>query len=206
MNKSITLICFVIMLAICGSAFSQQMSLTGFGGYTFQDKVYAYNGDVTIRDGAHYGAMLSVRPNTTTSLELTYFRQDTEFAVTDYSSIVVDNYNIAGSMNYIMLGASHSPDFTAPIAPYGGFMIGAAVVAPQEDYSDVWQFAVGGKLGAIFNANEKIGILIQTQLMVPVQGVGFAVGCSGSGCGSGLSTSSSATQFGFTGGIEFKIQ
>jgi len=61
------------------------------------------------------------------------------------------------------------------------------------------------KLGAIIHANDKIGIILQTQLMVPVQGVGVGVGCGGGGCGSGVSTSSTATQLGFTGGVEIKL-
>ena len=206
MKKSISVLAFFTLLLISGSAFSQQVSLSGFGGYTFQDKVFGYNGDVIIRDGANYGGMLSFRPNSTVSVELTYMRQDTDFDVSSYASTIVDRFTIPGSMNYMMLGASHSPDFTAQVAPYAGFMLGAAVIAPQADYSDIWRFAVGGKLGALFNASDKIGIFIQTQLMVPVQGVGIAVGCSGSGCGSGVSTSSTATQFGFSGGIELKLK
>jgi len=41
--------------------------------------------------------------------------------------------------------------------------------------------------------------------MVPVQSVGLGVGCGGGGCGGGVSTSSTATQLGFTGGIEIKL-
>jgi hypothetical protein len=206
MKKSISILSVLVVLVSAGSAFSQQVALSGFGGYTFQDRVFGYNGEVIIRDAAHYGGMLSIRPSSNVSVELTYSRQDTEFDVTSYASVITDRFTIPGSVNYMMLGASHSPDFTAPIAPYGGIMLGAAVIAPKQDYSDIWRFAVGGKLGALFNASEKIGIFIQTQLMAPVQGVGIAVGCSGNGCGSGVSTSSTATQFGFTGGLELKIK
>ena len=111
------------------------------------------------------------------------------------------NYN--GSVSYIMIGASHSPDFSAKIAPYGGMMLGGAIFTAA-GASEEWKFAVGGKLGAVIHVTEKYGIMLQTQLMVPVQGLGFYVGC-GSGCGSGVSTSSSATQFGFSGGVEIKL-
>ncbi len=188
------------------SADAQGLYLTGFGGYTFQDKVYGYYGDVIFRDGAAYGGVLSFRPDTRTSVELTYSRQDTEFAIFDYRLAVTDNLSVPGSVNYIMLGGSHSPDFSANIAPYGGLMLGAAIISPKEDYSDEWRFAVGMKLGAIIKISETLGFILQSQLMMPVQGVGLGIGCSGSGCSTGVSTSSTATQFGFTGGLEVKLK
>jgi hypothetical protein len=84
-------------------------------------------------------------------------------------------------------------------------MLGAVVFAPSEKYSSETKFAVGMKLGAIVHVNEKIGIVLQTQLMVPVQYIGLGVGCGGGGCGGGVSTSSTATQLGFTGGLEIKL-
>ncbi len=84
-------------------------------------------------------------------------------------------------------------------------MLGTGIFTPKEKYSEQWVFAVGGKLGAIVHVNERFGIFIQTQLMIPVQGVGIGVGCGSGGCGSGVSTSSSATQLGFTGGVEVKL-
>ncbi len=193
----------LVLLASVDS-FAQGLKITGFGGYTVQDKVYGYNGDVIIGDGAHYGGMLSFEKNQNLSIDFTYLRQETTFKISNFN-LPGNNGNIKGSINYYMLGTSHSPDFTAKVAPYGGVMLGAVVFAPSEKYNSETYFAVGGKLGAIFHANDKIGIMIQTQLMVPVQGVGLGVGCGGGGCGSGVTTSSTATQLGFTGGVEIKL-
>jgi hypothetical protein len=205
-NLIITASVFIaVLLSSLSSA--QGVYLTGFGGYTFQDKTFGYSADVVVSDGAAYGGVLSFRPaSNKVSLDLTYSWQGADFNVTDYSSSLNRNYTVPGSVNYIMIGGSHSPDFTAKVAPYGGMMLGAAIISPQENYDDVWRFAVGGKLGAILHFNERVGFMIQTQLMIPVQGFGIGVGCSGSGCGTGVSTTSSFTQFGFTGGIELKLK
>jgi hypothetical protein len=193
----------LVLLASVDS-FSQGLKITGFGGYTIQDKVYGYNGEVIIRDGAHFGGMLSYEKSNNMSIDFTYLRQETTFSIQNYN-VIGNSGNIKGSVNYYMLGTTGSPDFSAKVSPYGGIMLGAAVFAPSEKYSTETYFAVGGKLGAILHANDKVGIIIQTQLMVPVQGVGLGVGCGGGGCGSGVSTSSSATQLGFTGGVEIKL-
>ena len=197
-------ILIVVMLAGCSSLFGQGLKLTAFGGYTIQDKVYGYYGDVIIEDGPHYGGMLSYERNANMSIDLTYSHQSATYNVKDYTAGVGSSGNYSGAVNYIMIGTSHSKDFTAKVAPYGGGMLGAAIFTSSR-FSDEWKFAVGGKLGVIVNANEKIGIMIQTQLMVPVQGVGLGVGCGTSGCGGGTYTSSTATQLGFTGGVQIKL-
>ena len=186
------------------NSFGQVIKFTGLGGYTVQDKVYGYYGDVIIRDGASFAGVLSVEKSRNLSIDLTYNRQQTTFSIRDYYT-ASNTQDIKGSVGYIMIGASHSPDFTAKVAPYGGFMLGTAIFTPQEKYEEAWKFALGGKLGVIVHASEKVGIVLQTQLMVPVQSVGYMVGCGTSGCGSGASTSSSATQLGFMGGLEIKL-
>ncbi len=196
---------FVLMLASTLQGFSQGIKLTAFGGYTFQDKVYGYYGDLIIKDGAHYGGVLSYEKSNQLSIDLTYSRQETTFNVYDYSTIISTNSTIKGSVNYIMLGATKSTNFSAKVSPYGGAMMGVAIFSPKEKYSDEVRFAVGAKLGMILHANDRFGIVLQTQLMVPVQGVGVGVSCGGGGCGTGVSTSSTATQFGFTGGLEIKL-
>jgi hypothetical protein len=195
----------VLLLCVSIKGFGQGLKFTGFGGYTIQDKVFGYYGDVIIRDGAHYGAMLSFEKSDQLSIDLTYSRQGTTFDVQDYRSAITTQKSIPGSVSYIMLGASHSPDFSAKVSPFAGGMLGAAIFTPSSTYSEEWKFALGGKLGVIVHANDKIGIMLQTQLMVPVQGVGIGVGCGGSGCGGGAAASSSATQLGFTGGVEIKL-
>jgi hypothetical protein len=202
MNKNYLLMGLVLLISV--DSFCQGLKVTGFGGYTIQDKVYGYNGDIIIADGAHFGGMLSFEKNQNLAIDFTYLRQETTFKISNFN-VAGNSGNIKGSVNYYMLGTSHSPDFTAKVAPYGGVMLGAVVFAPTEKYSSETYFAVGGKLGVIVHANEKIGIVLQTQLMVPVQGVGLGVGCGGGGCGSGVSTSSTATQLGFTGGVEIKL-
>ncbi len=199
-NKIGLLVALLVVLSI--PSMGQGMKLTAFGGYTIQDKVYGYYGDLVIGDGAHFGGMLSKELSNTMAVDLTYSYQSTTFGVKDYSSIINSlSGSYSGSVSYLMIGSTHSPDFSAKFSPYGGIMLGAAIFSAKEIISETWKFAVGGKLGVIYHVNEKIGIVIQTQLMVPVQGVGLYFGTGGAGVG----TTSSATQLGFTGGLEFKV-
>ena len=204
MNYKNYLLATLVLMAGVVNSFGQIVKFTGLGGYTVQDKVYGYYGDVIIRDGASFAGVLSFEKSRNLSIDLTYNRQVTTFSVKDYYNIS-NTQDINGTVGYIMIGASHSPDFTAKVAPYAGFMLGTAIFSPKEKYAETWKFALGGKLGVIVHASDKVGIVLQTQLMVPVQSVGYMVGCGTSGCGSGASTSSSATQLGFMGGLEIKL-
>lgn len=195
------------MLLVHAAVMAQGLAITAYGGATIQDKMYGYYGDIIVKGGGHFGGVLSYRRSSQIAVELTYQNQPTTFQINDYYGGPLNSYSgdYAGSVSYIMFGVSHSPDFNAKIAPFGGFMLGTAIFTPKDTFSDEWRFAVGGKLGATIHANDKIGIVIQTQLMIPVQGAGLGVGCGTYGCGGGASASSTATQLGFTGGIEYRL-
>ena len=198
-----TIFCCLTLLTVAATAaHGQGIKLTPFAGYTVQDKVYGYYGDFIIEDGMHFGATLTYERSSNLGIDLMYSMQSTTFNLRDYSSGIGNNTgNYNGSVSYIMLGSRHSPDFNAKIAPYGGVLVGAAIFS-SDVTSEAWKFAVGGKIGAVIHINDKFGIMLQTQLLVPVQGVGVYFGTGGAGA----STSSSATQLGFTGGVEVKLR
>lgn len=203
MKKIARIVPFLLATLATLPALAQGVKLTPFYGYTVQDKVYGYYGDVTIGDGTHFGATLSYEKSSTLAIDLMYSYQSTTFAWKNLSfgAGLPNSGNYGGSVSYLMLGSRHSPDFNAKVAPYGGLLIGAAIFN-SDITSEAWKFAVGGKLGLVYHVNEKIGVMLQTQLLIPVQGLGLAIGTGGAG----VSTTSSATQLGFTGGLEIKLR
>ncbi|MBS1975931.1 MAG: hypothetical protein JST46_01080 [Bacteroidetes bacterium] len=205
MKLTIRVIAITILLALLHfSSEGQALKLTPFGGYTLQDKVYGYYGDLVIRAGPHYGGILSYQVSSTLKFDLTYSHQSTTYNVKDYSGEGRSgDYN--GSASYIMIGTTHSPDLIARISPFGGFMLGAGIFTPSRNLSEEWKFSVGGKLGLVNRVSDRVGLLLQSQLMIPIQSLGLGVGCGTSGCGSGATTSSTATQLGLTCGVEITL-
>ncbi|MBL7852354.1 MAG: hypothetical protein JNN04_15730 [Cyclobacteriaceae bacterium] len=204
MNMSRPRIFLFLLVSLIGviPAWSQGVKFTPFVGYTFPDKVYGYYGNVTIGDGTSFGGVLTYEKSSNLAVDLMYSYQSTSFglsAITPGSGYQPGTF--PGSVSYLMLGSRHSPDFNAKVAPYGGVLVGAAIFNSDRT-SETWKFAVGGKLGVVYHFNEKFGLMLQTQLLVPVQGVGIYFGTGGAGA----STTSSATQFGFTGGLEIKLR
>lgn len=203
MSNRLTVLAVLLVTMIGVSpSWGQGVKLTPFVGYTFPDKVYGYYGDATIGDGTSYGAVLTYERSSNLGIDLMYSYQTTSFGLSGISpGSGYQPGTFPGSVSYLMLGSRHSPDFNAKIAPYGGLLVGAAIFN-SDVTSESWKFAVGGKLGLVYHFNEKFGLMLQTQLLVPVQGVGVYFGTGGAGA----STTSTATQFGFTGGIEVKLR
>lgn len=201
MNRTTILLVLLVVSTLAVPSYGQGIKLTAFGGYTIQDKVYGYYGDGIIGDGGHFGAALAYEKSSHLAVDLLYSYQSTTFKVTDYTGFNPKVTTASGSVSYLMLGAKHSPDFNAKVAPYGGLMIGAAIFNSTVT-AENWKFAVGARLGAVYHINEKFGLMIQTQLMMPVQGLSVYFGTGGAGAG----TTTTATQLGFTGGLEIKLR
>jgi len=202
MNRLTYALVLLLVAVLAGPAHGQGVKLTAFGGYTIQDRVYGYYGDGVIGDGGHFGASLSYEKSSNLAVDLLYSYQSTTFKITDYySGFNPKVSNTSGSVSYLMLGSKHSPDFNAKVAPYGGLMVGAAIFSSTVT-SESWKFAVGARLGAVYHINDKFGLMVQTQLMMPVQGIGIYFGTGGAGAG----TTTTATQLGFTGGLEIKLR
>jgi hypothetical protein len=180
-----------------------KFSVTLFGGYTFQDKVnlgYTYG---YIRNAAHYGTSFEFMFNRLRSLELSYQRMDTKMPIYDgYTGILLNRGHGNGALNYIMIGGVNYFPFSPYVMPYGGLNLGVCVLTNKEDYTTT-KFALGAKLGVKIKASQVVSVKIQTQLMSVVQGAGGSLYFGTGGPGYGVSTYSSVTQFGFTGGLSF---
>jgi hypothetical protein len=200
----------LIALALCAAliatndtAVAQSLAVNVFGGYTFQDKINFSSGYGVIEDGGHWGGSIEYGVNEYMSAELLYQRMDTR-------AVLYGPYRSeAGGLgiNYIMVGAVKYTGLGGPVSPYGGLAGGIGVFDGKDfSTSNVVRFAFGLKLGVLFNVSEKIGIRVQGQMLSPVQGAGGGFYFGTGGTGASISTYSTIYQFGFTGGLQYKIR
>lgn len=200
MRKSLLLFMLLISSAIAVNA--QRVELTGFGGYVFASRLEATEGYVRFRDNAWYGGQLSIAVSRVMDIDLLYNRSDTWAE----ASSIYDYYEeIPLSINYMMLGFTKNFRVNPTVSPYMGFDIGACVMAPKEDYMDSWFLAMGLNAGAKIYLGNRFGIKIQAQALAPIQGAGFTMFVGTGGSGGGVSVYSTMVQFGFTGGLIFRL-
>jgi len=198
-------------LLISGPMMAQTFSITGFGGYTFQDKVNFSNAYGYINAGGHWGLSLEGINREGHAFEILYQQQNTHAPLYDYGSgfkLNPEKDNVA--LSYIMANALHYMMYNPRVQPYGGLGIGAAIIksdgkdligTPYSESST--KFAWDAKLGVKIKAGDVVGIKLQAQIFSVVQaaGAGFYGGTGGSGAY--VSSYSSIYQFAFTGGLCF---
>jgi hypothetical protein len=193
------------------SAYTQGIEITPFAGYTFADRMDFTNGGWgRITGGFTYGGTISKMIGQFNSVELLYSRQDAtgEYDAFDYyTGSSIHGENIPLTVNYMQAGACR----LVPLGPSGkaegfaGIDLGAVVFSLKENYQDKWMFAAGIKLGVKIWANEKVGILLQSDLQVPAQSAGIGIFAGSGGVSTGVSTFTTITQFGFKGGLILRM-
>ena len=195
------LICLPFMM------YAQSVEITPFGGYVFGGTLHGDYGEVHIDDNAQYGGMISVAVSRVIDLDLIYNRSDTKAQVNyyDIGGYVQPSLEIPLSINYIQIGFTKNFRVNPTVSPFFGFNLGACDFAPKEDYSDAWFFSVGMNAGAKIYFAKRIGLRLQAQGYIPVQGTAFSMFVGTGGSSAGVSVYSTLFQFGFTGGLIFRL-
>ena len=191
----------VLLILMNFSTIGQTVEITPFGGYVFASRWSGPNGSIRFDDAAMYGGILSVGVNPVSNVSFTYTRIDTK-ARPDYYGYSTNN--VALSQNYYMVGFTRNFPVNEHVSPFASINLGGVYFAPKESgYYNYWFFAMGADAGAKIYFNDVIGIRLQAQLMFPVQYGGFSF-YFGSG-GSSVNVSSTMVDFGFTGGLIFRL-
>ncbi len=178
------------------------ISITPMYGYVFNETFYTYDYEVELEDATPFGGILSFELRKDFDVEISYFHQQTTADIRGYYFF---SDRTKTNVDYIFIGGCHNVLLPNPaITPFAGLDLGAAIASP-DGYSSVARFSFGLKAGLKAMFTDHIGIRAQTQLWVPVQGVGIVFSAGSGGASTGVAASSSITQFGFEGGIILKL-
>lgn len=215
MKKSL----LVLFLAVISSAvMAQELRLNTYGGYVFDDRVDSYFSsssyyDGTITGGFRWGAGLEYHIPAKGAIEIQYLRQDTN-APTIYQDGTILNgqlqqTNFDLALNWIMLNGTRYFPVNETVEPFAGAGIGMGIFAldnPDNGNSrNATKFAWNIRGGTNIWLAENVALRIQASLFSAVQSVGGGLYFGTGGAGAGLSTYSTMYQFGFDGGLVFRI-
>jgi opacity protein-like surface antigen len=208
--------CLVLTIIIGLNSYSQKARLNVYGNYVFDDKVDSYYSNTSyfngkIKGGFQWGGGVEFRLHENYGLELMYLRQDTKVPMEyyDYNENDVKHTNFDLAINYIMAGGVRSMRTSEKAEPFGGLMLGMAILdaknPDKSTSSSATKFAWGARLGANIWASEKVGIKLQAQILSVPQGAGGGLYFGTGGVGAGVSTYSTMLQFGLGGGLTFQL-
>jgi hypothetical protein len=204
MNKLFTLFAIILFLPFFVNA--QRVEITPFAGYVFGGNMYSDGGDVHFNGNAWYGGMISIAVSRVVDVDLLYNRQDTKAQVnSNYNYSYIQSGEIPLSINYMHIGFTKNFRVNPTVSPFLGFNMGACLFYPKETYTEAWFFSMGLNGGAKVYFSNRFGIRLQAQLMLPIQGAGFVMFAGSGGSGGGVSVYSTFVQFGFTGGLIFRL-
>src|SRR6478672_5718197 len=136
--------CLVLTICIGLSGYSQKARLNVYGNYVFNGKV---------KGGLQWGGGVEFRLHESYGLELMYLRQDTKVPMEyyDYNDNDVKHTDFDLAINYILAGGVRSVRTSAKAEPFGGLMLGMAILdAKNPDKStteSATKFAWGARLG-----------------------------------------------------------
>lgn len=165
--KKLLLITGIFFSALSANAQNQgDIGLDLYGGYTFQDKIYANNAYVTIEDGFQYGAGIEFFARSTKSIELKYLRMDTKTPIYTNTYGGLNNGqqlnagNDSSAINYVLIaGNNYFPTSNPNVLPYLGF--GMGVGWASGDQSTSARFAWDLKAGVKIKTSDAISLKLQ---------------------------------------------
>ncbi|MCK9219453.1 MAG: hypothetical protein PHF97_03305 [Bacteroidales bacterium] len=185
-------------------SFAQRtVEITPFGGYVFPGTMQAEGGDIRFIGNGQYGGIVSIAVSPSVDVDLIYNRSDTKAQI----NLPGYRYNeIPLSINYIHVGFTKNFRINTIVSPFVGYNLGGCMFYPKVDNTyETWFFSMGLDAGAKIYFAKHFGLRLQAQAMMPIQGTGFTMFVGTGGASGGVSVYSTLVQFGFTGGLIFRL-
>ncbi len=208
-SKIILTFSLLVIVLLTGSelTFAQdhKVEITPFGGYLLGGSVKFYEGKFKIEDAACYGGMLAVQVKSGNFIEFSYTGMSTQGNWNPYNDyeVSIPEGTVDMAVNHFQIGSVNEiPLDNEAIRPYGTATLGTTWFNIQDDdATDEWLFSITLGLGLKYFFNERIGIRIQSRMLLPVvyNGGGFYIGTSSSGMY--VSSTAPIVQGDFTGGL-----
>jgi len=185
---------------------AQGVEITPITGYTFPASYRITSGTARLGDGQNWGGNIGFSLNEHMEIELSYNYMATR--ATASSPLISNRVDVRTNVHYAMIGANRLFPTSDAMTFFAGFKMGTGTLAfPDREYNNVTKFSWGIQGGMKYFATDRIGIRMQANLMMPVLAAGGSLWWSpGGGTAVGVSTWSPIVQFGFTGGIIFRLQ
>ncbi|MEP0710901.1 outer membrane beta-barrel protein [Algoriphagus sp.] len=216
MKKALSTLFLLAALAAASNA--QEIRINTYAGYIFKDKVDSYyssssyyNGQ--IQDGLRWGGGIEYHIPNRGAIELQYLRQDTN-APTVYQDGgifggVVQNTDFDLAINWLMLNGTRYFPVSEVVEPFAGAGIGMGIfnVGNPDNgrENSATKFAWNIRGGSNFWVSPNVALRVQASLYSATQAIGGGLYFGTGGASAGLSSYSTMYQFGFEGGLVFRI-
>ena len=190
---------FILTIICTVNSFSQQIEITPQYGYQLGSK-YSYNtGHIKITDSDQYGVTVGLNIEDIT-MEFTWTQQNSAIK-RKQANLPTESHLTDVTINHYQFGVIYAVGDT-PVIPFVGVSAGWVNSNPDDNqYNSNSKFEMGVTGGMKYFFSDRVGIRLQTQLLVPINWGGVYIGSGGSG----VSAGGTILQLNFSGGLIFAL-
>ena len=195
-----------LMSFIFISDVSAQAEIFGFGGYMTYSSVSVQEGTLSMNDGVNYGFGLDVGIRKGILVELSYTHNQTSARLKRFNGRTESLFDV--NTHYFHIGAQYEFRRSAnqKAVPYTLLTLGATLFdAKKASLTDVWRFSVAFGVGGKIYVSKKVGLRLQSRILMPLTFSSAGLWCGPGGCSVGVGSWASLIQFDFTVGIFIKL-
>ena len=190
-------IVMAISLALAHSISAQKVEITPHYGYQVGAKYNYYGGYIKLKSSDQYGLTFGINATDDITLEFMWAQQNSSVRIKDFQFYPSETELTDVVVNHYQLGAIHMFGYNEA-RPFIGLSAGWSTFNPDIDlYDGTTTFTLGISGGLKYFFTNRIGIRIQSQLLMPVSWGGVYVGSGGGGVTAG----GSILQLNFSGGL-----
>ena len=186
-----------ISMALIQTAYSQKVEITPQYGYQVGAKYNYYGGYLKLKSSDQYGLTFGINATDDITVEFMWAQQNTDIRIKDFQFAPQETELTDVVVNHYQIGAIHMFGYSEA-RPFIGLSAGWSTFNPDIDiYDGMTTFTLGLSGGLKYFFTDRIGIRIQSQLLMPVSWGGVYVG----GGGGGVTAGGSILQLNFSGGL-----
>ncbi len=194
--KNILLV-ITICIVLTNMTWAQKVEITPQYGYQVGAKYNYYGGYVKLKGSDQYGLTFGINATDEITVEFMWAQQNSKVSVQDFQFYPRETELTDVVVNHYQIGAVHMFGYSEA-RPFVGLSAGWSTFNPDMNiYNGTTTFTLGVSGGLKYFFTDRIGIRIQSQLLMPVSWGGVYVG----GGGTGVTAGGSILQLNFSGGL-----
>jgi hypothetical protein len=186
-----------IILFLTLDAQAQKIEITPQYGYQVGAKYNYYGGYLKLHDSDQYGLTVGLNASDDITLEFMWAQQNSKVSIKDFQFYPRETELTDVVVNHYQIGAIHMFGYS-DARPFAGLSAGWTTFNPDGKlYDGTTTFTLGLSGGLKYFFSDRVGVRIQSQLLMPVGWGGVYLGSGGGGVTAG----GSILQLNFSGGL-----
>ena len=186
-----------ISMALIQTSYAQKVEITPQYGYQVGAKYNYYGGYLKLKSSDQYGLTFGINATDDITVEFMWAQQNTDIRIKDFQFAPQETELTDVVVNHYQIGAIHMFGYSEA-RPFVGLSAGWSTFNPDLNaYDGTTTFTLGVSGGLKYFFTDRIGIRIQSQLLMPVSWGGAYIGSGGGGVTAG----GSILQLNFSGGL-----